>query len=159
MLYRFAVLALLLSVIAVQTRSEVRSAYTNYRLARVLEHVQRDADETCPAPDLETRIVDIDRTELDRMLEPTALMRQARIVPSITDSGTRGLRIYAVRPGGLFETLGVRNGDTLLSIDGHSLVDGQLPVAQYEPLADRDFVDLELDRAGSSVRIVVLIHG
>ncbi len=103
--------------------------------------------------------MNIDRGELARMLEPRALMRQARIVPSITASGVRGVRIYAIRPGSLFEALGLRNGDTLMTIDGHSLVDGELPVAQYEPIPDRDFVDLQLDRRGSEVRIVVLIQG
>ncbi len=156
MLYRFAVLSLLLTVIAVQTRSEVRNAYTDYRLARIMERLQHPADEACPP---ETRIVNIDRGELARMLEPRALMRQARIVPSITASGVRGVRIYAIRPGSLFEALGLRNGDTLMTIDGHSLVDGELPVAQYEPIPDRDFVDLQLDRRGSEVRIVVLIQG
>lgn len=65
---------------------------------------------------------EVPRSSFDQLLaNPDALARQARIVPAITNGQPFGLKLYAIRPGSIYLALGLRNGDTLRSINGVDL--------------------------------------
>jgi type II secretory pathway component PulC len=106
----------------------------------------------------ETRLVDISGQELDRLFTETEPTRAARIVPSLTNGRPSGVKLYAIRPGSLFAALGLRNGDTLVTVDD---VDVMQPEA-IEKLADltteASWIDLLVMRKGYPLRIVVLVH-
>jgi hypothetical protein len=121
----------------------------------------RDPDDVaCPgaagAEPGETVVVDIRRTELDRLIaaDPTG---QARLVPSFRDGAPVGMKIYAIRPGSLFAALGFRAGDLVTSIDDRP-VDAS-PPQPFLPLPDHaTFVDITGRRDGRTLRIIVLLH-
>lgn len=46
----------------------------------------------------------------------------ARLVPALRDGKPEGLKVYAIRPGSRFDAIGLRNGDTILRVDGVSVV-------------------------------------
>ena len=122
-----------------------------------------------PSAASSTRVVDVRRADLD---ETDGISRSARIVPTMRDGARIGFKLYAIRPGSLLEALGFENGDTLRAINDVPLVSdddtvraiNQLPRAAPDLTMDDcrtrqpDHVDLDIERRGQRVRIVVLLH-
>jgi general secretion pathway protein C len=110
------------------------------------------------APD--TRLVDVQAEQLERWMNSDGAAPAARLVPSFRQGIPEGIKVYAIRPGGLFHALGLEPGDVLRAINGVPAVgteSGRLIRAlAFEP---RRFLDLELRRAGAPLRVVVLVHG
>jgi hypothetical protein len=64
----------------------------------------------------------VDEAELDKGLENLPmLLTQARAVPYFKEGRSIGLRLFAIKTGSLYEKIGLKNGDILKSINGHSL--------------------------------------
>jgi len=158
MLYRFAVLAFLLTLLVVQTRGEVRDARNFYYLSWLFQSQHATQSLDCGGR-FDSRLVDIDRAELARMLESPAFRDQAEMEPATAYFGEPGLRVHGVHAGSAFEVLGIRNGDILLRINDRSVRDEPAPADLDAPLANQDFLDLELVRADELVRIAIVIHG
>ena len=57
----------------------------------------------------------------NRVLVDPLVIKGARIVPSIRNGRPRGFKLYSIRPRSLFAKLGIKNGDTIHSINGFSL--------------------------------------
>ncbi len=63
----------------------------------------------------------IDRAKLTAMLDTATRERdrfRARWIPTLRDGKPVGLKVYAIRPGSPHARLGVKNGDTVVQIDG-----------------------------------------
>jgi type II secretory pathway component PulC len=59
----------------------------------------------------------VDRSVVESLLaNPVALLNDARFFPS-----TKGFKVSTIRPGSLFDKLGLQNGDTVKSINGLSV--------------------------------------
>lgn len=106
----------------------------------------------------ETRLVDISGAELDRLFTETDPARAARIVPHLHDGHRCGVKLYAIRPGSLFEAVGLRNGDVVVAIDDIALDGGELMAGLPARLVDAPWIDLSVLRRGLPLRIVVLVH-
>jgi len=62
---------------------------------------------------------EIDRALVDKLLKsPGMAARGARIVPSVRNGKPNGIKLYAIRPSSIYAKLGLRNGDTISSING-----------------------------------------
>lgn len=62
---------------------------------------------------------EIDRNLVDTLLKsPGMAARGARIVPSVRNGKPNGIKLYAIRPSSIYAKLGLRNGDTISSING-----------------------------------------
>jgi general secretion pathway protein C len=67
---------------------------------------------------------EIDRNLLEKVLSDTnALARSARVVPSVSpkDGKPNGFKLYAIRPGSVYATIGLQNGDTISAVNGQEL--------------------------------------
>jgi type II secretory pathway component PulC len=108
----------------------------------------------------DTVLVDIERSSLQGLAAGHDLLTQARMVPSLHQGRVQGPRFYAVRPGSLFAALGVRNGDTMLSVNGRSMSRLEcVPELLTELFGDPPgFLDIQLVRGGQPLRVVVLVH-
>ncbi len=96
----------------------------------------------------------VDRTTLDAVLaSPQTLIGAARIMPVLRCPGPDGLRLYALRPASPLAALGLRNGDTLLTLDGVELVDHESPFATYQATRARARHQLTVRRRGALVRL------
>ncbi|HEY8141291.1 MAG TPA: hypothetical protein VIG06_01420 [Kofleriaceae bacterium] len=102
-----------------------------------------------------TRVVDIRRADLE---QTDAIARSARIVPTMRDGAPIGFKLYAIRPGSLLAAIGFENGDTLRAINDVPLVSADLALEVYRTHRDPDHFDLDIERRGERVRIVVLLH-
>jgi hypothetical protein len=82
----------------------------------------------------------------------------ARIVPHFVDGKPRGLRLYAIRPGGLFDQLGLRNGDSLLALDGFDLSSPDSALEAYAHMRGTSHLILDLERSGERVTLEYLVQ-
>ena len=109
-----------------------------------------------------TRIDDttfeIERGTLVRLLSTSTAARGATIVRSVKDGNPSGYRLYAVRPGSVYAKLGLRNGDTVHSVNGHALSDSADVLALYEKVESSNRLDVELTRRGQSITISYTIR-
>lgn len=91
----------------------------------------------------------VEREFVDKLLaNPAQLTRQARFVPSVRDGQARGFRVYRVRRGSLPQLLGLKNGDTLLSINGTALDSMDAAIRLYTRLRRASHVSAMVERKG-----------
>lgn len=65
---------------------------------------------------------EVPRATIDQMLaNPDRFARQARIVPSIRNGQPDGFKLYAIQTGSFWFAIGLENGDTIRSVNGHDL--------------------------------------
>jgi hypothetical protein len=81
----------------------------------------------------------------------------ARIVPQLRDGKVVGFKLFAVRPGGYLARLLLRNGDTVLSLEGHELTSPETVLEAYAQLRGKSRLKLLLERQGERVSIEYLI--
>jgi S1-C subfamily serine protease len=92
---------------------------------------------------------EIPRSTIDGVAgNPSAIARGARVVPSMKNGQPNGFKIYAVRPGSFYGALGLRNGDTIQSINGHALDSVSSALDVYDKLKGVDSLRIELERRG-----------
>lgn len=74
------------------------------------------------------------------------LLTQARAVPYFKDGQSVGLRLFAIKPGSIFEKIGLKNGDILKNINGNSLGDITQAVQLFEKLKTEKSISVQLER-------------
>ena len=61
----------------------------------------------------------IDRNAMETALSnPNEILTQARAVPNIVGGKIKGFRIFAIKPGSIYEKLGIKNGDIIERVNG-----------------------------------------
>ena len=89
----------------------------------------------------------IDEKEVDAALSNLPLlMTQARAVPYFKDGQSVGLRLFAIKPGSIFDKIGLLNGDVLKSVNGSSLGDLTQAVKLFERLKEERSITVVLER-------------
>lgn len=106
-----------------------------------------------PSAPSTTRVVDVRRADLEAT---AADPRAARIVPAIRDGAPSGFKLYAIRPDSPLSLIGLQNGDTLRAINDTPLTSPEAALEVYRPLPDH--LDLDVERRGELLRILVLLH-
>jgi len=106
-------------------------------------------------PAAATRIVDVRRADLDRATE---LAGSARIVPAFRDGAATGVKLYAIRSDSALALMGLENGDTLRAVNDVEASSPDVALEVYRPLRPPDHLDLDVERRGQRVRILVLLH-
>jgi len=105
---------------------------------------------------------DVDVGVIAKMLaSPMQLAKTARFVPAVRDGKPHGFKIYAVRPSSAVAKLGVANGATILSIDGHALDSAENALALFTALRDmhaRQTVTVAIERAGKPLTLTYTIR-
>ena len=75
------------------------------------------------------------------------LITQARLVPNFgPDRKVDGFRIFRVRPGSLFQNLGLKNGDVIHRVNGVELDDAQKGFEFFQTLSDQSNFTIDLKR-------------
>ncbi|MBP9838036.1 MAG: hypothetical protein KBC84_04925 [Proteobacteria bacterium] len=76
----------------------------------------------------------------------TQLLSQARAVPYFRNGQSIGMRLFAIRSGSLYEKLGLKNGDVLLSVNDNSLSDPAQALKIFEQLKSERSIGVKLER-------------
>ena len=126
---------------------------------------RRPIKSTVP-PEISSRIHRIDDTHfvverqvIDEILgRIPELLGPARVTPGKGGDEGGGLRIAGVRPGSLLESLGVKNGDSLQSVNGIDLSDPKNAVEAYPKLRAANKLTVSLRRGGKPTTIDIQIQ-
>jgi general secretion pathway protein C len=97
---------------------------------------------------------EIDRALVDKvLLNPMAVAKGARVVPSMKNGKPDGFKLYAIRPSSAFAKLGMTNGDTLQSINGFELTSVDKALEVYTKLREATSLEVEVTRRGKPVTL------
>jgi general secretion pathway protein C len=82
------------------------------------------------------------------------LLQQARAIPEAGPDGQiRGFKIVEIQPGSIFDRIGIRIGDTILSVNGEPITSPQKAMDLFKELRTANELKLGLDRNGSDKTI------
>ena len=87
------------------------------------------------------------------LLNPMAVAKGARVVPSMKNGKPDGFKLYAIRPSSAFAKLGLTNGDTLQSINGFELTSADKALEVYTKLREATSLEVEVTRRGKPVTL------
>lgn len=89
-------------------------------------------------------VYEIDRKMMDELLSnPNDILTKARVVPH-----DDGLRFFAIRPNSIFAKIGIRNGDTVHSINDVNLDNVENAFGLFEELKGQSKFSIDLTRRG-----------
>ncbi|GAB4416612.1 MAG: type II secretion system protein GspC [Thermodesulfovibrionales bacterium] len=94
-----------------------------------------------------TYIVD-QKKILDALNNPGQLMTDARLQPNFTDGRQEGFVLREVRNGGIYQNLGLQNGDVLLRINDYNISNPENALQAFTALRGMDRVHLDIVRNG-----------
>lgn len=94
----------------------------------------------------------LDQRKLQQALNnPKQILTDARLLPNIQKGKQDGFRISEVRPGGLYESLGLRNGDILLRVNELEISNPEVAMQAMFALKGMNMVNLDIIRSGSKM--------
>ena len=97
---------------------------------------------------------EIDKSLVEKvLLNPMAVAKGARVVPSMKNGKPDGFKLYAIRPSSAFAKLGLSNGDTLQSINGFELTSADKALEVYTKLREATSLEVEVTRRGKPVTL------
>jgi general secretion pathway protein C len=89
----------------------------------------------------------IDRRELERTVANlNEVFTQARAVPYFQDGKTVGFRVFAIKPGSVFEKIGLQNGDIINRVNGVEINDPTKAISLFTELQNEGHIALDLQR-------------
>ncbi len=97
---------------------------------------------------------EIDKSLVEKvLLNPMAVAKGARVVPSMKNGKPDGFKLYAIRPSSAFAKLGLTNGDTLQSINGFELTSADKALEVYTKLREATSLEVDVTRRGKPVTL------
>lgn len=136
-----------------------RSARAARARARARQQAAVSADEARESMADRVRKLAEDRFEVDRedvhaaMSNPASLYTQARILPSIDEETgeVAGLQISAIKPGSVFEQVGIQEGEVIIEVGGVPINDVGQSASVLSGLVEQAEVSITvLDEAGNT---------
>ncbi len=101
----------------------------------------------------------ISRREIERITrDPARMFTQIRLVPYVRGGETKGFIFEWVKPGSIFERLGIRRGDILVSINNMSIRSGEDAFRILQILRNEPSLKIVLIRRGKKEEINVRIE-
>jgi len=111
---------------------------------------RRRAAQPAPPP-----VEELQRGDVDEMLRnPANLFSQARILPKYEEGEMVGLQVNAIKPGSLFEEVGLQSGDVITSLNGIVIDSPQESAEILKELAEADQFEAEVTGPDGTTRHV-----
>ena len=104
-----------------------------------------------------TFIVD-QKKVLNALENPNQLMTDARLQPNITNGRQEGFVLREVRSGGIYQSLGLQNGDVLLRINDYNISNPENALQAFTALRGMDRVQVDLMRNGARMTMTYQIR-
>ena len=94
----------------------------------------------------------LDRRKVRQSLEnPEKMLTDARLLPNFVNGKQKGFKISEVITGGLYHSLGLRNGDILLRINGLAISNPEVAIQAMSALRGMNNVNLDIIRSGKNM--------
>jgi general secretion pathway protein C len=91
----------------------------------------------------------LSHSDLEKTMENIhQLLSQAKVRPRFRDGKTQGLSITNIKPGSLFEKLGLRNGDIVQGIDGRDIKNTNDVMQMYDAIKSGGQATIQILRKG-----------
>lgn len=88
----------------------------------------------------------------------STLLNDARVVPHMVGGELDGFQIRKIRPGSIFQKIGLENGDVLRSVNGESLTTADQALRLFTLFRNEREISLEIDRKGQSLTMAYLVE-
>ncbi len=94
----------------------------------------------------------LDSRKVQNSLEnPEQIMTDARLLPNFVDGKQAGFKISEVVPDGLYSSLGIKNGDVLLRVNGLEISNPEVAMQAMSALKGMNKVNLDIIRNGKNM--------
>jgi len=101
----------------------------------------------------------VDQHKIQQAIEkPDQIMTDARFVPNIIDGKQQGFVLREVKPGGVYSSLGLQNGDVLLRINEFTISNPETALQAFTALRGIDRAQLDIIRNGSKMTMTYQIR-
>jgi general secretion pathway protein C len=89
----------------------------------------------------------IDQKAIQHALDnPTQIMMDAKLIPNMTNGKQEGFVLREVRKSGIYDNLGMQNGDVLLRINGSGISNPENALQAFTALQGMDKIQLDIIR-------------
>ena len=92
------------------------------------------------------------------LANPNQIMTDARLLPNIIDGRQEGFALKEVRQGGIYQSLGLQNGDVLLKINEYNISNPEAALQAFTALKGMDRVQLNIIRDGAKMTMTYQIR-
>lgn len=100
----------------------------------------------------------VDQRRVQQAIEnPTQMMTDARLRPHIQNGREEGFLLSEVKTGGIYHSLGLRNGDVLLRINEYDISKPEIALQAFTALRGMNRIQIDLLRAGSKMTMTYQI--
>ncbi len=101
----------------------------------------------------------LDSENIKRAMEnPRDILTHARFIPNIVDGRQEGFIIKELKRGGVYESLGLQEGDVLLSVNGLPITGPESALQAFSAIKGMDRVELDILRNGARMTMTYLIR-
>ncbi|MBI5587879.1 MAG: hypothetical protein HY889_05880 [Deltaproteobacteria bacterium] len=80
-----------------------------------------------------------------------SVLTDARLTPAASQGGVEGFLVNEIRPGGIFDTIGLKNGDILKRVNGFEITSPEKAVQVLTGLKGEKRIDLDVVRGGQKM--------
>lgn len=100
----------------------------------------------------------VDQRKLQQAIEnPTQIMTDARLTPNVRNGRKEGFILSEVKRGGIYHSLGLRNGDILLRINDYDISNPEIALQAFTALRGLNRIQIDLLRASSKMTMTYQI--
>lgn len=101
----------------------------------------------------------VDQKKILNALEnPNQLMTDARLQPNLVNGKQEGYVLREVRNGGIYQSLGLQNGDALLRINEYNISNPENALQAFTALRGMDRVQVDIVRDGTKMTLTYQIR-
>ncbi|MFO0753343.1 MAG: type II secretion system protein N [Thermodesulfovibrionales bacterium] len=100
----------------------------------------------------------LDQKSIQAALEkPNQMMTDARLLPHFVEGRQQGFALSEVKAGGIYQSLGLQNGDILLRINEYTIANPESALQAFNALRGMDRVQLDILRNNGKMSLTYLI--
>jgi general secretion pathway protein C len=101
----------------------------------------------------------LDQKMVSATLEnPNQIMTEARLLPYVVDGKQQGFMLAEVKPGGIYESLGLQDDDVLVRVNGRDISSPESALQSLTALKGMDRVALDIIRNGDKMTLTYQIR-
>jgi len=102
----------------------------------------------------------VDREQVEEtMRNPAELFSEARILPKYDNGQMTGVQLSSIKPGSLFEEIGIQNGDTVTQVNGITISSPQDSAALLKELTESTDFQVHVQGADGQTRTLTYSVG
>lgn len=132
-----------------------------------LEHIQEVPSGTAPPAGQERKFASetsktsylVDKGAVQEAMDnPSKILTQARMLPNFKDGKQDGFVVREIKPDGVFNAIGLKDGDVLLRINDYAISGPDAALRAFTALKGMDRMDLDIERAGQKLTLTYQIR-